>query len=189
MPLQEPLCRLSRAIQRDISLTNPAISFPYRADTISISTVFLAAVVGPALIVFSVSIFFIRILTNDGSPVAKSRLWRRKLWEWHTGWLGLALAIVASFFFTQTMKNLFGKPRPDFLARCNPDLSKYSEYVVGGFTGENLEDTSVLVSWGICRSKDGSGVGLSEFNDGFRSFPSGHCTSKLRHLSIRCSPL
>lgn len=109
--------------------------------------------------------------------MSKQLLWRRKLWELFTGLLGLAFATVLSFFLTQSMKNLFGKPRPDFLERCNPDVNSLPQYTVGGFSSELLEGTSVHVSWGICNSKDGGGVGISEFNDEFRSFPSGHCTS------------
>jgi membrane-associated phospholipid phosphatase len=92
------------------------------------------------------------------------------------GWV-FALSLSLSLLLTQTMKNMFGKHRPDFLARCNPDIAGMNNYIVGGFTSEVLEGTSQLVNWQICISNNGSGVGTSEFIDGFRSFPSGHCTS------------
>jgi membrane-associated phospholipid phosphatase len=164
-------------IKRDFSLTDKTISFPYRKDTISTSVLIIVAVVAPGVIVALVSLLFTRLPTRSNSQPIVGSLWKRKLWEWHAGWLGLALSITLSFLLTQTMKNMFGKHRPDFLARCDPDVANMSKYVVGGFTSEILEGTSQLVEWQICNSKNGTGLGTSVFLDGFRSFPSGHCTS------------
>ena len=76
------------------------------------------------------------------------------------------------------MMDLFGKHRPDFLARCTPDLIQLGKYAVGG-SGDQIPEGVLLVSWEICKSQqDGSGVGVSDLDDGFRSFPSGHCMSK-----------
>jgi membrane-associated phospholipid phosphatase len=167
-------------VKRDFSLTDRTISFPFRNDTISIFVLFLIAVVGPAAIILIICLLFVRLPTDlDSGPIRKIVQWKRKLWEVHAGIIGLALALSLSFFITQTMKNLFGKHRPDFLARCNPDIAHMTDFVIGGFNSEILEGTSQLVSWEICFSKNGSGLGESEFLDGFRSFPSGHCTSML----------
>jgi hypothetical protein len=57
------------------------------------------------------------------------------------GWV-FALSLSLSLLLTQTMKNMFGKHRPDFLARCNPDIAGMNNYIVGGFTSEVLEGTS-----------------------------------------------
>ncbi|EKG18370.1 Phosphatidic acid phosphatase type 2/haloperoxidase [Macrophomina phaseolina MS6] len=165
-------------MRRAFSLTDPSISFPYGPDTISVSTVFLAAVVAPAIIIAIVCLAFVSWPASDGAPPSPPLQWRRKLWELFTGLLGLAFSAVLSFFLTQSMKNLFGKPRPDFIDRCNPDVSRMPQYTVGGYSSELLEGTSVHVTWEICNSKDGGGVGKAEFDDGFRSFPSGHCTSE-----------
>ena len=72
-----------------------------------------------------------------------------------------------SFFFTQGMKNLFGKPRPDLLSRCNPDYQNQAQYAVGGLS-QVLEGVN-LVSSTICRQPD-----KGKLDDGFSSFPSGH---------------
>ncbi|KAH8647001.1 phosphatidic acid phosphatase type 2/haloperoxidase [Tricladium varicosporioides] len=162
-------------IKRPFSLSDPSISFPYRKDTISITTVGLVAIIAPAVITAAVCLLVTQGPTVDENPIPRVQLWYRKLWECFAGWLGLGLSVLLSFFLTQSMKNLFGKPRPDFLFRCNPDLATWQNYVVGGL-GSQVPEGIVLVNWEICQSKNGSGVGLSEFEDGFRSFPSGHCT-------------
>ncbi|KAG4279599.1 hypothetical protein FPRO04_13577 [Fusarium proliferatum] len=68
------------------------------------------------------------------------------------------------------MKNLFGKPRPDLLSRCDPDWSNIDRYLVGGFKWRSM--TGQLVSADICRQTD-----RYKIDDGFRSFPSGHSSA------------
>lgn len=118
-------------------------------------------------------IFFVALLLVPGPTVSKATpkglIWRRKLWEWHTGWLGLALALAAAFFITDGMKNLFGRPRPDLISRCKPDVANISKYAVGGYG--TTEGTYQLVSAAICTQTDSSIL-----DDGFRSFPSGHAS-------------
>ncbi|TVY13869.1 Diacylglycerol pyrophosphate phosphatase 1 [Lachnellula arida] len=147
--------------KRPFSLTNPEISFPHvEKEKISTAVLVLCSLVAPAVIIFLVAILLVPGPTVSKST-PKALIWRRKLWEWHTGWLGLALSLAAAFLVTSGMKNLFGKPRPDLLSRCNPDLANASLYAVG----EGLN----LVSHTICQNKDNSVM-----NDGFRSYPSGH---------------
>jgi hypothetical protein len=45
------------------------------------------------------------------------------------------------------VKNLTRKPRPNFLAICNPDLINIGKYTIGGF-GTGL---GVIVSVNICK--------------------------------------
>ena len=168
--------------RRLFSVTDPTIAYPNLPDTVSITVVFLAAVVAPAAIVCIVTLLFITRRGNDGTRASPSLIWRRKLWELFTGLLGLAFAVIFGFFLTQAAKNLFGKPRPDFLARCRPDLANYASYVDGGFTSEILEGTSVHVRWEICQARNGTSSDMSILDDGFRSFPSGHCTGELKCL-------
>ncbi|KAH6985497.1 hypothetical protein EDB80DRAFT_756610 [Ilyonectria destructans] len=105
----------------------------------------------------------------------KTLIWKRKLWELHVGWLGLALALVSAWFFTEGMKNMYGKPRPDLLSRCEPDTENTQKYVVGGFAGESMNGH--LFSADICQQKDSY-----KLNDGFRSYPSGHSSSSAAGL-------
>ncbi|KAH9204541.1 PAP2 domain-containing protein [Leptodontidium sp. 2 PMI_412] len=153
--------------KRPFALTNPEISFPYvHKEKISTAVLAICGLVAPAAIILAITILLIPGPTVPKST-PKKLIWRRKLWEWHTGWLGLALALAASFLITQGMKNLFGKPRPDLLSRCQPDLANSSQYLVGGFS--IAQEGFNLFSAAICKNPD-----KSILDDGFRSFPSGH---------------
>lgn len=126
------------------------------------------AIIPIAVILFVALVFVPGNTVPKGTP--KSLIWKRKLWELHTGWLGLALSLTGAWFITSGMKNLFGKPRPDLLSRCQPDLVNLQQYVIGGIA--NLSSNGQLVSADICKNPD---VKLLE--DGFRSYPSGHSSS------------
>ena len=75
---------------------------------------------------------------------------------------------------TDGMKNLVGKHRPDLISRCAPDPERLAS---GDFSVGNR----YLFSVGICTSWDGvseAGLGRDELQDGFRSWVSGHTSSK-----------
>lgn len=94
--------------------------------------------------------------------------------EWHTGWMGLALSCATAFMLTQGMKLLFGKPRPDFLSRCQPDLSRIGSSPGTNAlnpTGEQFNNLWVMVTSDICTQSDDDIL-----QDGFKSFPSGHAS-------------
>lgn len=82
--------------------------------------------------------------------------------------MGLALALATAFIFTEGMKTVIGKPRPDLLARCDLDPAVINNYALGGLGGE-LPLWNLLVSVTSCRQTD-----KSKLDDGFQSFPSGH---------------
>lgn len=92
--------------------------------------------------------------------------------------MGLALGFAITVLFTNGLKTLMGKPRPDLLSRCNPNLSEASSYVLGGFNNEVSD--GALVSWTICQQTD-RGV----LADGFQSFPSGHASCKFDELKLK----
>ncbi|KAH0565233.1 hypothetical protein GP486_001377 [Trichoglossum hirsutum] len=152
--------------KRPFSPVDASISFPFvHKEKVSTAVLVISAVIGPGIVIFLVCLLFIPGPTPRSS---KWQLWQRKAWELNTGWLGLGLSCAAAFLFTNGSKNLFGKPRPDLLSRCNPDLAKISDYAVGGF-GDKVQEGILLVSAAICKNTD-----KSRLNDGFRSFPSGH---------------
>ncbi|KAI0197725.1 acid phosphatase/Vanadium-dependent haloperoxidase [Astrocystis sublimbata] len=159
--------------KRHFSLNDPNISFPVTQRETVNSALLLTFNAGvPIVIILIVALVFVPGRTvPKGTP--SSLVWKRKLWELHTGWLGLALSLVAAWIITQGMKNLFGKPRPDLLDRCQPDLANIAKYIVGfqGATG-NTTYTGQLVRATICQNKD-----KAFLDDGFRSYPSGHSSS------------
>ncbi|PHH73298.1 hypothetical protein CDD80_3916 [Ophiocordyceps camponoti-rufipedis] len=153
--------------KRPFSLDDPNISFPFTEHQ-AVPTwllVVLSALL-PAVIILIVSVLLV-----PGATVPKktpqSLIWKRKLWEIHVGWLGLLLSVGSAFFFISGIKNMCGKPRPDLLSRCEPDLARRDMYRVGGFAGEAAG--ALLYSGNICQQKD-----KYKLDDGFRSYPSGH---------------
>ncbi|KEZ41812.1 PAP2-domain-containing protein [Scedosporium apiospermum] len=156
--------------KRPFYLSDPNISFPFTTkETVpTMMLVILNSSIPIGVILIVCLIFVPGSTVPKGTP--KSLIWRRKLWELHVGWLGLALSVGSAWFFTNGMKNLFGKPRPDMLSRCKPDLDNIQKYIVGG--GLLPGDLNALVSADICTNTD-----KALLDDGFRSFPSGHSSS------------
>ena len=155
--------------KRPFSLLDLSISFPFHPETISITTVGLVSVVGPAAVILIVILLLVPG-PSYSRRLSRNRLFALKLWELEKGLAGLALSVATAFFITQAAKNLFGKPRPNCIAACAPDLSRISEYTVGGY-GQPIDNRWTLVSANICSNPDTKIV-----NDAFRSFPSGHST-------------
>lgn len=125
----------------------------------------------PILIILVVALVFVPGPTvPEGTP--KKLIWKRKLWELHTGWLGLALSLICAWIITSGMKNLFGKPRPDLLSRCNPDVANWANHLAGYNNPPTDSYHGQLVKASICQVKD-----HKQFDDGFRSYPSGHSSS------------
>jgi len=149
------------------NLDDPAISYPYRPDTVTVTVLLIVSVVAPGIITAIVSLVFI-----PGPTAARNTpsglVWRRKLWEWNTAWMGLGVALAGAFMVTEGLKDMAGKPRPDLLSRCNPDLSKVNQYHVSGL-GLVYPEAPVLVTSGICQQPS-----ASVLSDGFAAWPSGH---------------
>ncbi|KAM7202434.1 PAP2 superfamily domain containing protein [Rhypophila sp. PSN 637] len=164
--------------KRPFSLQDPNIAFPFtEKETVPLFLLGVIVIVAPIIIIAIICLIFVPGSTvPKGTP--KSLIWRRKLWELHAGWLGLALSGVATWLITSGMKNLFGKPRPDLLSRCDPDLANISKYIVGFVGGtNNASIAGQLVSAAICRTTD-----KHLLDDGFRSYPSGHASSSASGL-------
>ncbi|KHN98509.1 PAP2 domain containing protein [Metarhizium album ARSEF 1941] len=159
--------------KRPFSLDDPNISFPF-ADKETVPSWLLVVLCAllPAVVIFLVSFILI-----PGSTVPKNTslalVWKRKVWELHVGWLGLLMAVGSAFFFISGIKNMCGKPRPDLLSRCAPDLANAARYVVGGLGRDEAAPSATrLYSGDICRQTD-----RKKLDDGFRSYPSGHAAA------------
>jgi membrane-associated phospholipid phosphatase len=75
--------------------------------------------------------------------------------------LSTAAAFAYTQLFTDVIKWTVGRPRPDWLSRCQPDVAKVQSALTS--TAVAMFDRS------ICTSND-----QSILDDGQRSFPSGH---------------
>lgn len=130
----------------------------------------VVVIVAPGIITAIVSLILVPGPTAHRST-PKALIWRRKIWEWNTAWMGLGLSLASAFMITEGLKNVSGKPRPFMLAVCDPDLSSesLSRWQVGGF-GTSIESAvPIVVDWHICRSTD-----KKKMRNAFASWPSGH---------------
>lgn len=165
------------------------LSFPYtEKETVPVWLLLILVIAFPAVAILLVCLVFVPGATiPKGTP--KALVWKRKLWELHAGLLGLALSMVGAWFITNGMKNMFGRPRPDLISRCEPDLANFSRYIVGGIATEDVPSElsqvlsiGMLVSAEICQQTDSY-----KLDEGFRSYPSGHSSSSsagLLYLSL-----
>jgi len=157
--------------RRPFSLVDPQISFPYVAkEKVSIGTLFGVALAAPAILIILIVLLVVPS-GRSSKQASKSSPWTRKLWEWNASWLGLALSFAVTALLTNGLKILLGKPRPDMLAICNPDLANAAAHVLGGVNDRISEGT--LVSWTICRASN-----AKTLKDAFEAFPSGHASCK-----------
>ncbi|RKF59204.1 putative lipid phosphate phosphatase 3, chloroplastic [Golovinomyces cichoracearum] len=151
--------------KRPFSLANPEIAFPFQNnEKVPTKMLGIYVVAIPAFVIYIICIVLVPGPTAPKST-PRDTIWSRRLWEWHAGWLGLFFSLSTAFLITSGMKNLFGKPRPDLLSRCIPDISNLEKFKLGGFLGTDV------VSADICTQKN-----LYILNDGFRSYPSGHAS-------------
>ncbi|GIZ40408.1 hypothetical protein CKM354_000374500 [Cercospora kikuchii] len=154
---------------RAFSLLNTEISYPYVEESIPAWLVGVIAGLAPALIIAVVALVFV-----PGREVrrfsTRSQVLRLKLWELEKGLAGLCLSLAVAFFVTQGMKNMFGKPRPNMLARCNPNVEEVSSAYRGGY-GQDISMRWTMVDSSICQETD-----EETLQDAFRSFPSGHAS-------------
>lgn len=166
---------------RPFSLVDLTISFPLVDELVTTEILVLVGGLAPLVIVALLVLAFVPGQRFRRSA-QKGEVIRLKLWELEKGIIGLILSLAVAFFITQGMKNLFGKPRPDLLARCDPDLNNIADHVVGVQYGQTVDPRWVLVSSTICQTTD-----QYQLDDGFRSFPSGHSSfswAGLLYLSL-----
>src|SRR4051794_5142056 len=85
---------------RPFSLVDLSISYPYQThERIPTWLLILVGLIIPAVIVFIVSLVLVPGPTvKRGTP--KTLIWRRKLWEWNAGWMGLGLSVATAFMIT-----------------------------------------------------------------------------------------
>lgn len=93
--------------------------------------------------------------------IAYSLAIKRSFFDAHAAILGFVLAISFTVMITDIVKNVVGRPRPDFIDRCQIAPGSADATPFG------LSNSS------ICTQTD-----AAILKDGFRSFPSGHSSSE-----------
>jgi len=134
---------------RLFSLEDRTIQFTYTEhEKVPIWLVVIIAFVTPFLMIASISIF------------------SKNLLDFHHGTLGLTLALSLTLMFTDVIKITVGRPRPDFIDRCQPKSGSHDAPVYG------------LSSSTICTWTDHAII-----KDAFRSFPSGHSSTSFAGMT------
>lgn len=150
---------------RPFSLTDITIAYPNKPDIVSIPVVVIVALVAPAGIIVALNLSSVGLFHDR----AEQHRFRRAFWEINVGCLGLCLGLAATLFVTSGLKDLVGKPRPNLLARCEPDLTHIAQFIVGGFGDSLNSEAESLVTGAICQQSD-----HRLLDDSFAAFPSGH---------------
>ncbi|KAF5367647.1 hypothetical protein D9757_010982 [Collybiopsis confluens] len=125
----------------EFSLTDTSIQFSIKE----------VQTVSNGLLIAVLAIPYVAIVV--GNLIFNFRQW----WDLHAGVLGLSIGYSASGSFVQFVRITVGRPRPDFIARCNPISGSANSPVFG------------LTNITICQSSDAAFI-----KDGMRSFFSGH---------------
>ena len=155
------------------SLQDPSISYPHTQDLVSNPVLYVASVVLPGILMALICLIFVPSISAARS-IPRGAMWKRKLWEWHAAWLGLAISAMGAIAITNGLKVLAGKPRPHLLDVCNPDLSPESiaRWRVGGLGTDLNSAVPIVVTWQICQNTNSS-----EMKNAFASWPSGHAST------------
>ncbi|KAJ1942733.1 hypothetical protein GGF37_002982, partial [Kickxella alabastrina] len=86
--------------ERDFTLTNKTIQYPHKPDSVPFYAAVLICFVAPLIII-----------------VLWTGLLKRSFHDMNSGVLGLCITLVLNMMITNTVKNLAGRHRPDFISR------------------------------------------------------------------------
>lgn len=160
----------------DISLSYPHHDQP----KVPLWLLIILAVILPVVCIVVCTLFAQQSPIPADRATGPTRYGIDRIRELNAALLGLGVSLATSTIIYTGVKNLSGKPRPDFLSICQPDLEKVDAYTVGGY-GREYHRLWVMVDRGICQQPDQTWL-----NDALRSFPSGYATSKnfLKHTKV-----
>lgn len=137
------LVHLMPPFHRLFTLSNPSLQFPHAdPERVPVTLCLLLSAALPALLITLTSLT-LPLPTNNPKP----RFLTNSL-------LSLTLTILLTTFLTDLIKNTYGRPRPDLIARCKPA------------PGTPVDQ---LVDFTVCTE-----TRHHVLHDGWRSFPSGH---------------
>ncbi|CAH2089169.1 unnamed protein product [Euphydryas editha] len=136
---------------------DPALSFPFKGDTVSMAVLMLTVLLLPFVLIFGTEFVFV---DSTYSSRTKFDYVSRETFKIYRNYL---CGLIFNLGFVEVMKGITGNPRPTFFDICEPDTAKTcngSEYV------STFECTSTRFSkW--------------YQSDSYHSFPSGHTSSSL----------
>ncbi|KAI9315608.1 phosphatidic acid phosphatase type 2/haloperoxidase [Dichotomocladium elegans] len=129
--------------RREFSLQDKTLMYTHKPDdTVPPYALMLTSIVAPMFFIALISLFY-----------------QRSFRDCHSGILGLCLALSMTIMVTDVVKITAGRPRPDFLARCQPHPGA-------------IDPPMGLSNWTVCTTPIDSAV----MRDAFKSFPSGHAS-------------
>ena len=151
------------------SVLDLSISYPYRSQQkVNKGLLVFLSVLFPIIAITVVCLWLSARFKARSSQPLRPQGWKTKLSYLNTSLLGLGVSLATTTTVVTGVKNLTGKPRPNFLAICRPDISRIPSHTVGGH-GQSVSNLWVMVDGGVCQEAD-----RRVLNDGFRSFPSGY---------------
>jgi membrane-associated phospholipid phosphatase len=153
------------------SLKNYTLMYPYAVnERVPIPMAMAIVCLGPAVVIAIYTLVIDGLFATGGGSFKKYSF-KSRLWELNCGILGLLLGVGSSFVITAALKNAIGKPRPDIIDRCQIPQEVMDSYrATTNFT---------LAVHADCKQPDNHIL-----KDGFRSFPSGHSSSKFWPLEL-----
>ncbi|KAL1922043.1 uncharacterized protein VTP21DRAFT_10685 [Calcarisporiella thermophila] len=141
---------LVEPFHREFSLKDPDLMHPFAVkERVNLVGLMLISIVAPVVAIFFTSIVI-----------------RRSLYDFHNGVLGLLLCITMVVMVTDVLKVSVGRPRPDFIDRCQP-------------LPGSQDPLWALSNATICTQTDSYII-----RDGYKSFPSGHSSLSFGGLTF-----
>lgn len=105
------------------SLTNISLQYPIAdPERVPIWVAMIYSCGAPIVIIAIYTLLLDGMFSHSKGSVSRKQRYTfgDRLWELNCGILGLLLSQGAAFVITGSLKNLIGKPRPDFIMRCLP---------------------------------------------------------------------
>ncbi|KAK9768036.1 hypothetical protein K7432_001623 [Basidiobolus ranarum] len=134
---------------RKFSLQDKTISYPFALHgTVPNWQLFVFSFLVPLVVLAGIALFI-----------------RRSPYDCHCAWLGLSFSMSLTLMVTHILKTTVGRLRPDFIARCIPNVDQ--------------DPALGLVGSEICQQTN-SKILL----DGMKSFPSGHTSLSFAGLTF-----
>ena len=154
------------------SILDMDLSYPNRSAKLSTPLFVFLTIILPILGVVTSSLLVSSRKHSAQQNLTLSEIRLENLHYLNSALLGLGVSLATATVLVTGVKNLTGKPRPNFLSICDPDLDNIENFTVGSF-GARFNRFWVMVDVEICKQTDKVAL-----RDGFRSFPSGFATCK-----------